>query len=521
MANPIHTMPGLLAAAAGTLLLLALAYLINLNRLLSTTPGEVKNLAGDRWTDEQIKKTYERLRQDPITTASYAAQLPPRLSRRYLVTGGSGLVGGYIVLQLLERGQPPHTIRIVDFHAPHRRDMLEHPLFGGVGFCRADISSRESTDAAFLRPWGGGDDDSVARLPLTVFHTAAVIVPSARSRLVGGFCDAVNVGGTENVLAAARRAGADVLVSTSSASISIRPVGLWVAPWPWERWGAFPRGYCQVLEESDFFRPLRRHGEFFGNYPASKARAERIVCGANCRGLRTGCVRPANGVYGHPTDNTVGGPLNSQVTPSWTSHVVQSFVHGINCALAHLQLESILAEAGSHSSPQAGRPYCITDPNPPIFYGDLYNLLSKLAATPFRLVPLPPVPFVLLSYLVESYSLLPHRLPGYLARLVPPLRGDIKHLQPGLFSICTHLVADNADAGRAVGEGGLGYRGVLTTLEGMCQELVDWNREQDEHAARAAPAAPGGPKAVRYFHSSVSLAEQMQKVGLAGKHAKI
>lgn len=309
MANPVQTLPRLLAALACALLGLAVLYLINLNRLLSITPDEVKKLAGDRWTGDQVRKTYERLRQDPITTASYASQLPPRLNRRYVVTGGSGLVGGYIVLQLLERGQPPSTIRIVDFQRPHRRDQLEHPLFDEVGFEEADISSAESTGAAFSKPW----DPSVANLPLTVFHTAAVIIPSARSQLVSGFCEAVNVGGTENVLAAARRSGADVLVSTSSASISIRPVGLWVRPWAWD---ACPRGYCQVLEESDFFRPLRGHDEFFGNYPASKARAERIVCGANCRDLRTGCIRPANGVYGHPTDNTVGGPLNSQVCPT-------------------------------------------------------------------------------------------------------------------------------------------------------------------------------------------------------------
>ena len=310
MANYVQTLPELVATAACILLGLSLVYLINLNRLLSITPDEVRKLAGDRWTDDQVKKTYERLRQNQITTASYASQLPPKLNRRYIVTGGSGLVGGYIVLQLLERGQPPSTIRIVDFQQPHRRDQLDHPLFDKVDFQKTDISSADSTDAVFSRPW---DDPAAAKLPLTVFHTAAVIIPSARSLLVNSFCEAVNVNGTENVLAAARRAGADVFVSTSSASISIRPVELWVKPW---QWNTCPRGYCQVLEESDFFRPLRRHEEFFGNYPASKARAERIVCGANCRELRTGCIRPANGVYGHPTDNTVGGPLNSQVTPT-------------------------------------------------------------------------------------------------------------------------------------------------------------------------------------------------------------
>lgn len=220
-------------------------------------------------------------------------------------------MGGYIVLQLLERGQPPESIRIVDFRPPIRTDMLHGPA-AQVDFVQTDISSAAATEAAFAKPWR----PSVAHLPLTVFHTAAVIVPSDRSKLLSGFCEAVNVGGTQNVVNAARMTGADVLVSTTSASISIRPVGLWVAPWRmWSRRSS-PRGYWQVLDEKDFSEPLRRHDEFYANYPASKAVAERIVCAANSRGLRTGCIRPANGVYGNPTDNTVGGALAKAVLPT-------------------------------------------------------------------------------------------------------------------------------------------------------------------------------------------------------------
>ena len=219
-------------------------------------------------------------------------------------------MGGYIILQLLERGQPPESIRIVDFRPPSRADM-RHGSATQVDFVQTDISSGAATEAAFTKPW----HPSVAHLPLTVFHTAAVIVPSDRSRLVSGFCEAVNVGGTQNVVDGARRAGADVLVSTTSASISIRPVELWVPPWRmWSRQA--PRGYWQVLDEKDFFEPLRKHEEFYANYPASKAAAERIVCAVNSRELRTGCIRPANGVYGNPTDNTVGGALAKAVLPT-------------------------------------------------------------------------------------------------------------------------------------------------------------------------------------------------------------
>ncbi|KAL2175464.1 uncharacterized protein P884DRAFT_279260 [Thermothelomyces heterothallicus CBS 202.75] len=453
-------------------------------------------------TDKLLRDTYARLEAHPVTTKSYAARIPPKLERRYIVTGGSGLVGGFIVLQLLERGQPPESIRVVDFRAPDRADMLRGPATR-VDFVRTDISSAEATAKAFSKPW----HPSVARLPLTVFHTAAVIVPSDRSRLLSGFCEAVNVRGTRNVVEAARRAGADVLVSTTSASISIRPVELWVPPWRlWSTRASPPRGYWQVQDERDFFEPLREHAAFYANYPASKAEAERTVCAANSAALRTGCIRPANGVYGNPTDNTVGGALAWTLYPTrrpcgrWTSHIVQNFVHGINVAIAHLDFEAILAAPGSESRPQAGRPFVVTDPNPPIRYGDLYRLLRTLSVTRFRVLPLQPVLMILLSYPVEWYTLALARWPA-LRRFLPRLPDNVKHLQPGIFSICTHLVASNDAAGRPVAQGGLGYTGVLTTLEGMTQEVVEWNRDHRD--------AKEGPP--RSYKTSVSLADDIAR----------
>lgn len=209
-------------------------------------------------------------------------------------------------MQLLARGTPPSHIRILDIRRTERSDM-QSGIATAVDFAQTDITSRASVDAAFARPWPA----SAADLPLTVFHTAAVILASDRSPHSYAFPEAVNVKGTANLLAAAKAAGASVFSATSSASIAIRPVGTWVAPWAPE-----PRDFFQVLNTRDFDLPLREREGYFGNYPASKAVAERLVCDADQEGFRTGAIRPANGVYGNPTDNTVGDPLSRAVMPT-------------------------------------------------------------------------------------------------------------------------------------------------------------------------------------------------------------
>ena len=174
-----------------------------------------------------------------------------------------------------------------------------------VEFIQTDITSAAAVHAAFRKPW----DSSISHLPLTVFHTAAVILASDRSTYLYSFPETVNVNGTRNVLAAAKVSGADIFSSTSSASISIRPVEPFCL-------ATQPKNFWQILDEQDFSRPLRPLAEFFGTYPASKAVAERLVCAENSQSFRTGCIRPANGVYGKPTDNTVGGPLSTTVLPT-------------------------------------------------------------------------------------------------------------------------------------------------------------------------------------------------------------
>lgn len=83
------------AALAAAVVLVAVAvavaaYLVRLNQLLRGTPDEVARLTPTRWTEDLLRETYRRLEADPITTSSYARRIPPKLERRYIITGGSG-----------------------------------------------------------------------------------------------------------------------------------------------------------------------------------------------------------------------------------------------------------------------------------------------------------------------------------------------------------------------------------------------------------------------------------------------
>ena len=187
---------------------------------------------------------------------------------------------------------------------------------------------------------------------------------------------------------------------------------------------------------------------------------------------------------------------------SWLPHIIQSFAHGANVAVAHLHHEAILA-SGKSEIPQAGRPFVVTDPNPPVAYSDIYRAISTLSNHPFRYVKTPPVLMLLLSHLVEWYYLLPYRFPA-MGRILPTITGDLRQLQPGLFSICTHLVGADEDARKPIEQGGLGYEGVLTTIQGMILEILEWNREHECDGTRTQPK--------KLYTRSISLADQLKHV---------
>ncbi|RYP50376.1 hypothetical protein DL769_010956 [Monosporascus sp. CRB-8-3] len=467
--------PGqVILGAAGILLALGLAWVCKLNSALKKTPPEVLALSPNRWTDQGIKDTYQRIKEKSI---DWSRHLPPKLDRRYVITGGCGGVGGQIVLHLLERGQPPESIRILDFRKPGRADMKTGPVTE-VDFVQADITSPSALEKAFAKPW----PSSVAQLPLTVFHTAALIVAGQRSLRTYDSVKRVNIDGTQNVMDAAKAAGATVFIATSSASVVLRPVEYWGNPF--RRW---PRYYWQAVEESDFDKPLRPHSQYFGNYAHTKAVAERIVCEANSPDFRTGAIRPANGIYGNSQSDVVVGPcLRAGSFPSWMPNIVQNSVHAGHISLGHLLFEAALLR--SDEMPKcAGRPFNITDKGPPPMLRDFYRLLEVTVETPrIRVIYLQPAFTLILAHIVEMFDIA-STMP-VLRWIVPKPKGDLALLQPAVFTAGTHTPATDAAAQKSVDEGGLGYTPVYTTLEGMCQQIADWNKE---HASTAAAREAG------------------------------
>jgi nucleoside-diphosphate-sugar epimerase len=160
-----------------------------------------------------------------------------------LVTGGSGYFGTVLVERARAAG---HRLRILD---------LNEPAAGDAEFVEGDVR-----DPAAVRAASEGVD--------VVLHNVAQ-VPLAKDRHL---FEAVNVGGTANVLLAAREAGVAKVVHTSSSAIFGIPES------------------NPVTEETPP-RPLEAYGR-------AKLRAELLCHDAVAGGLDVTIVRPRT-ILGH------------------------------------------------------------------------------------------------------------------------------------------------------------------------------------------------------------------------------
>ncbi|KAF5318677.1 hypothetical protein D9619_010918 [Psilocybe cf. subviscida] len=459
----------------GVILLLVL-YIRRNDRCLMSIPPEALQFSPKRCTPKDVRITAERLARLESLSKKDHASLPPKTGRRYIVVGGGGFLGSWIVAKLLERGEKPQRIRIVDITEPSNH-VVKDALSEGLQFHKVDITDTVKLRAAFEAAWpdAGGD--------LTVFHTAANIRFWERHFTFFSRSTRVNVVGTQNVIDAAKAVGASVLVYTSSGSVGVHSTRFLL--WPWEK---EPKRFVQVIDDDDTRLPQRHEG-FFSNYAASKIQAEARVRAADKTPasdadggmLRTGCIRPGNGIFGPRGDMLCGAYLVRKTNPTWISNVVQSFVYVENCVAAHLCYEARLMalQAGDPAQPDiGGQAFCIADPGPTPTYGDVYVTLATLTKGECHFPEFSATAMLLFAHGVEAYYRARHALATRwnFADFLPEIKGDIINLQPSLFALTSvHLIFDDTRARLPPEKGGLGYTGTWTTLEGLHKTFEEYD----------------------------------------------
>src|SRR5215207_7498922 len=158
-----------------------------------------------------------------------------------LVTGGAGFIGSNMVDALVDRGD---EVVVFDDLSTGRASNLEGALAAGAVLHEGDIRDGERVAALVA-----------AAAPDVVFHLAAQI--DVRRAVADPAFDAqVNVGGTINVLEAARRAGVARVVSSSTGGAiygdaAVIPTGEDTAPAPMAPYGQSKHaaeGYLRLYE---------------------------------------------------------------------------------------------------------------------------------------------------------------------------------------------------------------------------------------------------------------------------------
>lgn len=391
---------------------------------------------------------------------------------------------------LLTRGENPKNIRILDIRAPTRSDLTQGP--GKlVEFVRTDVTDEESVIAGFTRPWSPA---ALQDAGITVFCTAANIRFYENHPALLPLSVKVNVIGPENVIKGSLACGATILIATSSGSIGVRSTRFLLAPWESE-----PKFFTQVLRD-DTKETTRLHHTFFSNYGYTKMIGEvRVLAadkssGTDGRILRTGAIRPGNGVYGVGGDQLAEMYLrNPDTRATWIPNIVHHFISVENCSLAHLFYEQRLVEleVGTKNPDIGGRAFIVTDAGPPIAYGDCCRVVEVLAEENIKFRLLSSSLMLLFAHVVQAYYLTSYFLsqsPNLFLRtagaFLPKLPSLIITLQPSLWNLTNvHLIFDSSNARARPEAGGLGYEPLWTSLEGLCQLVLDYqSRRVVDHA---------------------------------------
>jgi UDP-glucose 4-epimerase len=201
---------------------------------------------------------------------------------RAVVTGGAGFIGSNLADALLERGD---EVTILDNLSTGHRENIEQALGAGAELAELDITDGPALVELFERV-----------RPEAVFHMAAQI-DVRKSAADPAFDALVNVGGTINVLEAARRAEVRRVVNTSTGGAVYGEGKIIPAPEDHPVAPEAPYGQSKYAAEGymDLFHRLHgmstvslRYGNVFGprQDPLGEAGVIAIFCGLVLKGGR-------------------------------------------------------------------------------------------------------------------------------------------------------------------------------------------------------------------------------------------
>jgi UDP-glucose 4-epimerase len=194
---------------------------------------------------------------------------------RALVTGGAGFIGSNVVDALVARGD---DVTVIDDLSTGKRENLDDAIGNGAQLVEADIR-----DAQAVR------EIAERAKPEAVFHLAAQI-DVRKSTADPAFDARINVEGTINVLEAARAAGAQRFVNTSTGGaiygegqILPAPEDHPVAPEaPYGLSKFCAENYCEIFRRMyDLSAVSLRYGNVYGprQDPLGEAGVIAIFCG--------------------------------------------------------------------------------------------------------------------------------------------------------------------------------------------------------------------------------------------------
>ncbi len=184
----------------------------------------------------------------------------------YLLTGAAGFLGSNICSQLIERGEKVRAFVLAG-------DPAVKYIPEGVEICEGDLTNAEDCDRFFDVPEG---------VDTICIHCASMVTvnPDYSEKLM-----AVNVGGTENIIAAAKNHDSfrKLVYVSSTGAIPELPKG-------------------QIIREVNQFVPYD-DDKVVGWYSRSKAIATQKVLDASAEGMNA-CVVHPSGILG-PNDHAI------------------------------------------------------------------------------------------------------------------------------------------------------------------------------------------------------------------------